>query len=99
MGSGAWQLTRAGPAPQGLCSPEASPGLLQTGPLCDLLPKVWGPENRCVGGGGGQQAPATVQVSAEGAGDQVDTAEGGPRDRLSSEMRRQPGFGGARKRG
>ena len=37
--------------------------------------------------GGGRQAPATVQVSAEGAGGQVDTAEGRPRDRLSSEMR------------
>ena len=57
-GSGAWQLTRAGQAPQGLCSPEASPGLLQAGPLCDLLPKVWGPENRCAGlGAGGRPLP------------------------------------------
>lgn len=56
---------------------EASPGLLQAGPLCDLLPRSGGPRTWIAGTGwGGQQAPATVQVRAEGAGGQVDTAEG-----------------------
>ena len=72
---GVWGLgadRRAGQAMQGLCSPS----LLQVGPLCGWPLKVWGSENRWVGGGGRQQAPATVQVSAEGAGGQVDTVEG-----------------------
>lgn len=63
---------QAGQATQGLCSPESLAG----GPLCDLLLKVWGSESRWAGGRGRRQDPAMVQVSAEGAGGQVDTAEG-----------------------